>query len=155
MLDALQFAFQGAGVERIAQAHLQPLHADRLHHEILGAGAHRRHHIVNTAMRCLHDDGDIEPGFTNFCQHAHAVEAGHHKIEHHGIDPRCVRRGQHGNGRVAGVDSECVVAAFLHHVFDQPTLHRVVVDNQNAGSHGFPRAAQLFVLNRGTLADAD
>ena len=53
--DALQFALQRAGVERIAQRHLQPLDADRLDHEILGAGAHRRHHIVDAAMGGLHD----------------------------------------------------------------------------------------------------
>ena len=98
---ALQFAFQRAGVERVAQRHLQPLDADGLHHEILGAGAHRRHHIVDAAMGRLHDDGNVEPGFTDFCQHAHAVEAGHHQIEHHGIDRLRVRRRQHRDGRIA------------------------------------------------------
>jgi hypothetical protein len=43
----------------------------------------------------------------------------------------------------------------LHHVFDQAAGDRIVVDNQNAGSHGFPRALQLSVSNRGNLADAD
>ena len=48
-----------------------------------------------------------------------------------------------------------LIAAFLHHVFDQAALHRIVVGNQNGGSHGFPRTLQLSVSNRGTLADAD
>ena len=48
-----------------------------------------------------------------------------------------------------------LIAAFLHHVFDQAARHRVVIGNQNAGSHGIPRALQLSVSNRGTLADAD
>jgi len=55
----------------------------------------------------------------------------------------------------AGIDDDGVIAAFLHHVFDQAAGDRVVVDNQNAGSHGFPRALQLSVSNRGNLADAD
>jgi len=75
--------------------------------------------------------------------------------EHHGIDRLRVRRGQHGNGRVAAVEDDGLIAALLHHVFDQPALYGVVIDNQNAGSHGFPRTLQLSVSNRGTLADAD
>jgi hypothetical protein len=155
MADALQLAFQCAGVERIAQAYLQPLDADRLDHEILGAGPHRRYHIVDAAMGGLHDDGNVEPGFADFGQHAHAVEAGHHKIEHHGIDNRRVRGGQRRDGGVAAIDDDGLIAAFLHHVFDQAARDRVVVGDQNAGSHGFPRALQLSVSNRGTLADAD
>ena len=153
--DALQFALQRAGIERVAQADLQPLDADRLDHEILRAGAHRRDHIVDAAMGGLHDHGDGETGFADFCQHAHAVEAGHHQIEHHGVDRRRVRRGQHGDGGVAAVDDDGLIAAFLHHVFDQAASHRIVIGNQNGGSHGVPRALQLSVSNRGTLADAD
>ena len=152
---ALQLAFQRTGVERIAQRDLQPFDADGLHHEILGARAHRRNHIVDAAMGGLNDDGDVETGVADFGQYAHAVEAGHHQIEHHGIDNRRVQGGQLGDGGVATVDDNCHVAAFLHHVFDQTALHRVVVGDQNAGSHGFPRTLQLSVSNRGTLADAD
>ena len=153
--DALQLALQRAGVQRIAQRNLQPLDADRLDHEILGAGAHRRHHIVDAAMGGLHDDGDVEAGFANFGQHAHAVEAGHDQIEHHGIDRRRVGAGQHGDRGVAAIDHDGLIAAFLHHVLDQAALHGVVVGDQNAGSHGVPRTLQLSVSNWGTLADAD
>ncbi len=147
--------FSALALSALRKRYLQPLDADRLDHEILGAGAHRRHHIVDAAMRGLHDDGDIEAGFADFGQHAHAVEAGHHQIEHHGVDRRRVRRGQHGDGGVAGIDDDRLIAALLHHVFDQAARYRVVVGNQNAGSHGIPRALQLSVSNRGTLADAD
>ena len=101
MFDALQLALQRAGVERIAQRHLKAFDADRLHDEILGAGAHRRHDVIDAAMSGLNDDGDVEAGFADFCQHAHAIEAGHHQIEHHGIDGRRVGCGEHGDGRVA------------------------------------------------------
>src|SRR6266853_458256 len=49
------------------------------------------------AMGGLHDDGNVEAGFADFRQHAHAIEAGHHQIEHHGIDGRRVGCGQHGD----------------------------------------------------------
>ncbi|GAC1495286.1 MAG: hypothetical protein NVS2B1_02650 [Bradyrhizobium sp.] len=153
--DALQFAFQRAGVQRIAKRHLQPFHADRLDDEIMGPGTHRRHHIVDAAMGGLHDDGDGEAGLADLGQHAHAVEAGHHEIEHHGVDGGRVRCGEQGDRRVSGVHDDGLIAAFLHHVFNQAALYRVIVGDQNAGSHGFPRTLQLSVSNRGTLADAD
>jgi hypothetical protein len=153
--DALQLALQRAGVERIAQADLQPFDADRLDHEILRAGAHRRHHVVDAAMGGLHDHGNVEAGVADLGQDAHAVEAGHHQIEHHGIDSLRVRRGQQRDRGVAALDDEGFITAFLHHVFDQAARHRVVIGNQNGRSHGFPRTLQLSVSNRGTLADAD
>ena len=155
MTDTLQLAFQCAGVKRIAQRDLQPLDANRLHHEILGAGAHRRDHVVDAAMGCLHHDRDVEARLAHFCQHAHAIKAGHDEIQHHGVDDRSIRTGQHCHGCVAAIDHDGLIAAFLHHVFDQAALYRVIVGDQNAGSHGFPRALQLSVSNRGTLADAD
>src|SRR3979490_3101877 len=48
-------------------------------------------------------------------QHAHAVEAGHDEIEHHGVDSGGVRRGEHGDRCIAGVDDDRLIPAFLHH----------------------------------------
>jgi len=79
----------------------------------------------------------------------------HHEIEHDRIDGGRVRPGQHGHRRVAAVDDDRFIAAFLHHILDQATLDRVVVGDQNAGSHGFPRTLRLCVSNRGNVADAD
>ena len=106
-------------------------------------------------MGGLHDDGDGQSRFTNFCEHAQSVEAGHHEIENDGIDRLRIGSGQQGYGGVAAVDHERLIAALLHHVFNQTALYGVVVGNQNGGSHGFPRTLQLSVSNRGTLADAD
>ena len=94
-------------------------------------------------MGGLHDDGDVEAGFADFGQHAHAVEAGHHQIEHHGVDRLRVRRGQRGDGGIAAIDDDGLIAAFLHHVFDQAARYRIVIGNQNGGSHGIPRALHL------------
>ncbi len=52
-------------------------------------------------MGGLYDNGDAETGFADLGQYAHAVEAGHHQIEHDDIDDRRVRRGQRGDRRVA------------------------------------------------------
>ena len=106
-------------------------------------------------MGGLDDDGDVEAGLADLGQHAHAVEAGHHEIEHDGVDDRPIRRGQDGDGSIAAIDDNGLVAAFLHHVFNQTALYGIVVGDQNAGSHGVPRTQQLSVSNRGTLADAD
>jgi hypothetical protein len=111
--------------------------------------------IVDAAMGGLHDDGDGQTCITNFCEHTEPVEAGHHEIENHGIDRLCIGGGQQGHGGIAAVDHEGLIAALLHHVFNQTALYRVVIGNQNGGSHGFPRTLRLSVSNRGTLADAD
>jgi len=60
------------------------------------------------------------------------------RSEHHGVDRFCVRRDKQGDGRVTAIDDESFVAASLHHVFHQPALHRVVIGDQNGGSHGTP-----------------
>ena len=106
-------------------------------------------------MGGLHDDRDDEARFTNFCEHAEPVEAGHHEVEHDRIDGLRVGGGQQGYRRVAAIDDKDLVPALLHHVFNQTALYGVVIGNQNGGSHGFPRTLQLSVSNRGTLADAD
>jgi len=71
--DALQLALQGLRVERVAQGDLQPLHANRLDHEILSAGAHRGNDIVDAAMGGLHDHGDREASLAHLREHAHTV----------------------------------------------------------------------------------
>ncbi len=95
-------------------------------------------------MGGLHDHGNVEAGFAYLGQHAHAVEAGHHQIEHHRVDGLRVRRGQRRDGGIATVDDNRLIAAFLHHVFDQTARHRVVIGNQNGRSHGFPRTLRCL-----------
>src|SRR5262249_43660903 len=111
--------------------------------------------IVDAAMRGLHDHGNVEAGFADPGEHAHAVEAGHHEIEHDGIDCGRVSAGQDRDSGIAAFDHHGLISAFLHYTFDEATLTGIVVRDQNAGSHGFPRNATLFVSNRGTFADAD
>ena len=131
LLHPRQFAFERAGVERVAQADMQPLGADRLDHEIDGAGAHRRNHIVDAAMRGLHDHRHVDRRLAHFRQHAHAVEIGHHQIEDHAIDPRAVGSGEQSKRRVAGIAHDRLVFELVQRGFKEPALHRIVVDNKN------------------------
>ena len=85
-LDAGELALERARRERVAQRHLQPLGADRLDDEIDRAGAHRRDHVVDAAVRGLHDHRNGEAGVAHLGQHAEAVEVGHHEIEHDAVD---------------------------------------------------------------------
>ena len=57
--DALQFALQRAGVERVAQRHLQPLDADRLDDEV----AARRRASPTPHCRCRHARSARSPGW--------------------------------------------------------------------------------------------
>ncbi|GAA0005184.1 hypothetical protein BRDID11002_51870 [Bradyrhizobium diazoefficiens] len=106
-------------------------------------------------MGGLHDDGHAEAGFADLRQYAHAVEAGHHEIEDDAVDSGCIGGGEGGDRGIAGVHDDRLIAAFLHHVLDQPAGYSVVVGDQNTGSHGVPRTLLLSVSNRGTLAEAD
>ena len=155
MPDALQFALERGGVESIAQRNLKSLQADRLDHEIGRTCAHRRDHVVDAAVGGLHDDGNAEAGLTDFRQYAHAVEAGHDEIEDDTVNGWRLGGGEGGDRGVAGVHDDRLIAAFLHHVLDQPAGYSVVVGDQNTGSHGVPRTLLLSVSNRGTLAEAD
>ena len=153
--DALQLALEGAGIECVAERNLQTFDADRLDDEIMGAGAHRRDHVVDAAMRRLHDDRHIDTGLTHLAQYAEAVETGHHQIENHRIDLRRVRSCEQRDGGIAAVDHPRFVTGPLHHVFHETALYSVVVSDQNRGNHGTLRTRHLSVSNRGTLADGD
>ena len=140
MLDAGKLAFERAGVERVAQADMQPLGADRLDHEIDRAGAHRRDHIVDAAMGGLHDHRHVDGGLAHFGEHAEAVEIGHDQIENDAIDPRAVGSGEQRQRTVAGVARERLVFELVQHALQEPALHRIVVDNEDG--HRVPWSPQ-------------
>ena len=131
VLDAVELAFERAGVERVAQAHLQPLGADRLDHEIDRARAHRRDDVVDAAMRGLDDDRRGDGVAAQPREHAEAVEVRHHQIEDHTVDARAVRAGEQRRRRVAAFCRDHLVAEFLHHAFEEPALHGIVIDDED------------------------
>ena len=154
-LDAVELAFERARRERVAQRHLQPLGADRLDHEIGRARAHGADHVVDAAMRGLHDHRDGEPGLAHLGEHAEPVEIGHHEVEHDRVDARAVRAGEQRDRGVAALGDDGLVAGARDHVFQEPALHRVVVDDQNTLGHArTPADGYLAIVpNWGTVAE--
>ena len=54
--------------------------------------------------------------------------------------------------RIAAFDHDRLVAEPAHHVLEQPALHRVIVDDEDALAHGaLPNAIVPF---RGTVAES-
>ncbi len=135
MFDTLQFAFQRAGIESVAQADLEPLDACRLDHEIDCAGAHRGNDIVDAAVRGLHDHRHIDRSLAQPRQNTEPVEVRHNQIEDHTIDARAVDARKQPERGVAIIQRHRLVTGFLQHAFEKPALHGIVVDDQNTPTH--------------------
>ena len=132
---------------------MQPLRADRLDDEIDGAGAHGGNDVVDAAMRGLHDYGHADPRLTHSGENAETVETRHHQIEDHAIDPRAFGAAKQRKRSVAVIARRGLVAEFLQHAFQQPALHRIVVDDED--SHRFPWrfGTRQVVPFRGNVAE--
>ena len=128
----------------VAQADLQPLGADWLDHEIDRARAHRRDDVVDAAVRGLDDDRRGDGVAAQPRENAEAVEVRHHQIEDHAVDAGAVRSGEQCRSRVAAFCGDHLVAEFLHHAFEEPALHGIVIDDEDG--HRF-----LGGLDGGTL----
>src|SRR6478609_7398371 len=134
-LDASEFALQGAGGERVVQRYLQPLHTDRLDHEIGGTGTHRGHDIVDAAMSSLDDDRNGEPRLAHLAEHAEPVEIGHHQVEHDRVDARTLGAGENSDGGIAAFSDDRLKAGARDHVLQETPLHWVIIDDQNTLAH--------------------
>ena len=139
-LEALQFAGQRVGSERISQRHLQPLGARRLDDKIGCAGAHRGDDVVDAAMRRLDDHGNGDVGFSHARQHAKPVEIRHDKVEDDSVDAFGLGTNQQFAGGVAALDDGRPVAKPLDHCFEQAPLDRIVVDDEHYFRHYTPHA---------------
>ena len=117
-----------------SQRHLEAFGTDRLDHEVDRAGAHRRHHVVDAAVRGLHDHRHGIAGLAQPRQHAEAVEVGHDEVEHHAVEALAAE--QERDRRLAGLGDHGLMAKLARHVVEQPALNRIVIDNENASGHG-------------------
>ena len=131
----LELVLERVDAQRVLDRHLQPLGADRLDDEIVGAGAHRRDHRLDRAVRGLDDGGNGDAALAHAGEHAHAVEIGHHQIEHDEIDRRPVGRLEPRQPRFAVFGGFDLVAETPRHRLEQPALDRIVVDYENQGGH--------------------
>jgi hypothetical protein len=100
-------------------------------------------------MRGLYDDWNPQPVFPQLRENAQPVEARHDQIKHHGIDvPALVI--EHGDGSIAGLCDEGLVAELAHHIVEESALHGIVIDDQDSLTHTQPR---YRVPNWGNVAD--
>ena len=134
-LEPLELGLERIGGERVAQRNLQALGTRRLDHEIGGAGAHRRDHVVDAAVRGLHDDRNAEARLLEPRQNAEPVEIRHDQVEHDGIGLRGAGAEQALERGVAAFDRNRLVAEPADHGLEQPALHGIVVDDQDRFGH--------------------
>ena len=136
-LQALNFGFERARIERVRKADLQPLDADRLDHEVDRARPHRRDHVVDAAMGGLHDHRHRRPGLAHLREHAEPVEIGHDEIEHDAVDAwlGCREGSERG---IPALGEHDFVAEPPHHVVQEAALDGIVVDDQDGGGHAGP-----------------
>src|SRR5262249_35019217 len=62
-------------------------------------------------------------------------EIGHDQIKHDAVYSRFCSIRQHGDRRIAAAYDHRFIAKAIDHVFDEPSLDRIVVDDQDAFSH--------------------
>ena len=136
--DAADFARERIGGERVLDRNLQTLGAHGFDDEVMRAGAHRRNHRLDRAMRGLHDDGRRDLLVAHARQHAHAVEIGHHEIENEKRDRGLVRLRQPRERLLSSLDCFRLIAESPHHGFEQAALNRIVVGDEYRGGHQFP-----------------
>ncbi len=134
-LHAGDLAGQRLDPKRVLDGDLEPLGAYRLHHEIDGAGAHGRDGGIDAAMGGLHDDGWLARQGPHGRQHRHAVRAGHDEVEKDEADFAGAISLERGKGAIAAVGGFDVVAEPLDGLFENTTLCRVVIDDQDALGH--------------------
>ncbi len=131
MLEAGEFAFERAGVECVAQADVEPLGADRLHHEIDRARAHRGNDVVDAAVRSLHDDRHGDRRLAQSRQDAETVKVRHDEVEDHAVDARAVRAAEQRQRSIAVIERNRLILEFVQHALEKPALHRIVIDDED------------------------
>ena len=121
---------------------LQALGADRLDHEIVGAGPHRLDDGFDRALRRLDDDRNMAAHAVEPRQQFEAVHARHDEIEHDQIDRPGARLGEKIERRRGAVGEQRVMAATADHAVQETPLGRIVVNDENAMGHGNSLACQ-------------
>ena len=114
---------------------MQALGADRLDHEIIGAGAHGGDDRLDRAVRGLDDDRRADLALPHSGEHAHAVEIGHDEIENQQINRRTFGALESRERLIAAFDRLGLVAEAPDHGFEKPALNGIVVGNQYGRNH--------------------
>ena len=88
-------------------------------------------------MGSLDDHRHADVALAQLRKHAEPIEIRHDEIEHDAVDGG-VRRGERGDGGIAAVGRDGLIAETRDHILDQPPLHRIVVGDQNTLGHCKP-----------------
>ncbi len=131
LLDAGDLALQRLDLERAVDRHLEPLGRGRLDDEVDRAGAHGRDGGIDGAVRCLHDDRRGAGLGGKPLQHLDAVHAGHDEIEQDEGDGAAIRPLEDLQGLLAALGRLGLEAETLNGFFEDATLGRIVVDDQD------------------------
>ncbi|ENN87377.1 hypothetical protein RHSP_27012 [Rhizobium freirei PRF 81] len=98
--------------------------------EIEGAGPHGLHDRVYAALPRLHDDGQVDPHIVQCAQKLDTVHFRHHQIEHDDVDLIAAAL-QNLKAETAILRQMGNVSVPLDGIFQQTTLNRIILDNEN------------------------
>ena len=132
---APDFALERIDAQGVLDRDLQALRPDRLDDEIDGAGAHRRDHRLDGAVRRLHDDRRFDAAFAQLRHEAEPVEVGHDEVDDGDVDALALRRAQESKRLVAALGDHRLITEAAHHGLEEPALNGIVVDDENGAGH--------------------
>ena len=87
-------------------------------------------------MRGLHDDRRHAWLVGDAVEHRHAIDTWHNKVEEHEGNATVIRAFENLQGLVAGTASLGLEAKTFDRLFENTTLGRIVIDDQNTLGHG-------------------
>ncbi len=128
---------------------MQPFGAYRLDNEVICAGTHGLYNGFDTAVSGEDDNGQVSMGRGYGLQNAHTIHARHDKVEDHARDVFAVYTCQDVNRGFATICADNPVSVPAHDFFQNASLCRIVVNDQNRLRHAlrylcFPGAAYPY-----------
>ena len=134
-VDPGDLAFQRVDPQRVLDRHFEPLRADRLDHEIGGAGAHRADCGIDAAIGRLHDDRRRGGVGTQPVQNAHTIEARHHQIQQYQVNLRGFLPAQKLKRLLTALRSQGLMSECFDGFFEDTPLDGIVIDDQDTLDH--------------------
>ncbi len=135
-LDAIDFARERFDLQRALDRNLKPFGRRRLDDEIDSAAAHGVDCRFDRAVRRLHDDRRHALGMADTLEHGHPVDAGHDEIEENERNRLAILAFKNLEGLLARTAGLGLESEPLDRLFENTSLGRIVIDDQNTLGHG-------------------